>query len=153
MAYVHSVLQPGETIKVIGRFHWVIFVRSVLVIIAGALILSFSSKAGQKMTDILVITGWIVVGLGALMFLRAWMKRSMTELSVTNHRVIFKRGFIWRHTVEMNMDKVETVDVGQSILGRILGYGTIRILGTGQGIEGLEKVGSPIELRSAITAR
>ena len=153
MAYVHSVLQPGETVKMIGRFHWVIFVRAVLVAIAGALILAFSSKVGQRMTDILVITGWIVVGVGALMFMRAWMKRSMTELSVTNHRVIFKRGFIWRHTVEMNMDKVETVDVDQSILGRILGYGTIRILGTGQGIEGLSKVGSPIELRSAITAR
>ena len=153
MTYVHSVLQPGETVKMIGRFHWVIFVRAVLVAIAGALILAFSSKAGQRMTDILVITGWVVVGVGALMFMRAWMKRSMTELSVTNHRVIFKRGFIWRHTVEMNMDKVETVDVDQSILGRILGYGTIRILGTGQGIEGLSKVGSPIELRSAITAR
>ena len=58
----------------------------------------------------------------------------MTELSVTNHRVIYKTGFIRRHTVEMNMDKVETVNVDQTILGRILGYGTIHVLGTGQGI-------------------
>ena len=60
-------------------------------------------------------------------------RRWTTELSVTNHRVIYKRGFIRRHTVEMNMDKVETVNVDQSILGRIAGYGTIHVLGTGQG--------------------
>jgi uncharacterized membrane protein YdbT with pleckstrin-like domain len=74
-------------------------------------------------------------------------------MAVTNHRVIYKRGFIRRHTVEMNMDKVETVDVDQSLLGRILGFGTIRVLGTGQGIETLNRIGSPILLRNAITAR
>jgi uncharacterized membrane protein YdbT with pleckstrin-like domain len=66
--------------------------------------------------------------------------------------VIYKRGFIWRHTVEMNMDKVETVNVDQSILGRILSYGTIHILGTGQGIESLHGIGSPVAVRNAITA-
>jgi len=53
----------------------------------------------------------------------------------------------------MNMDKVETVNVDQSILGRILGYGTIHVLGTGQGIEGLSRIGRPITVRNAITAR
>jgi len=66
--------------------------------------------------------------------------------------VIYKTGFIRRHTVEMNMDKVETVDVDQSILGRLLGFGTIRVRGTGQGIESLRGIGDPIGLRNAITA-
>jgi len=78
--------------------------------------------------------------------------RTITELAVTNHRVIYKCGFIRRHTVEMNMDKVETVNVDQSLLGRLLGFGTIRVLGTGQGLERLRQVASPIELRNAITA-
>jgi uncharacterized membrane protein YdbT with pleckstrin-like domain len=77
----------------------------------------------------------------------------MTELSVTNHRVIYKSGFIRRHTVEMNMDKVETVNVNQSILGRLLGYGSIQVLGTGQGIGGLRRIAAPLTLRNAITAR
>jgi uncharacterized membrane protein YdbT with pleckstrin-like domain len=69
--------------------------------------------------------------------------------------VIFKKGFIWRNTAEMNMDKIETVDVLQSIPGRLLGYGTIRILGTGGSSGGItvNRIASPIELRNAITAK
>ena len=89
----------------------------------------------------------------AVLFLHAAFTGWATELSVTTHRVIYKRGFIWRYTVEMNMDKVETVNVDQSILGRILGYGTIHVLGTGQGIEGLRRIARPIAVRNAITAR
>src|SRR5437763_289199 len=97
--------------------------------------------------------GWLLLVVAGIIFLGAWFRRSITELSVTNHRVIYKSGFIRRHTVEMNMDKVETVNVDQSILGRILGYGTIHVLGTGQGIEGLSHIASPLALRNAITAR
>ena len=50
---------------------------------------------------------------------------------MTDRRIIYKRGFISRHTEEMNMDKVASVDVDQSILGRILDYGTIHVIGTG----------------------
>ena len=79
--------------------------------------------------------------------------QSTTEFAVTDHRVIYKRGFLRRHTVEMNMDKVETVDVDQSVLGRLLGFGTIHVHGTGQGIENLSRVAAPLRLRNAITAR
>ena len=97
--------------------------------------------------------GWLLLVVAGVIFLGAWFRRLITELSVTNHRVIYKSGFIRRHTVEMNMDKVETVNVDQSILGRLLGYGTIHVLGTGQGIEGLGHIASPLTLRNAITAR
>ena len=53
---------------------------------------------------------------------------------MTDRSIVYKRGFIPRHTVEMNMDKVESVDVDQSILGRMLNYGDITIRGTGLGI-------------------
>jgi len=74
---------------------------------------------------------------------------------VTDKRIIYKRGLINRHTVEMNMDKVATVDVDQSILGRLLDYGSIRILGTGgaHGIERLDRIASPVSLRNAIDVR
>jgi len=91
--------------------------------------------------------------LALLAFLQASFRRSITELAVTDHRVIYKRGFLRRHTVEMNMDKVETVDVDQSVLGRLLGFGSIRVLGTGQDIENLDRVAAPLQLRNAITAR
>jgi uncharacterized membrane protein YdbT with pleckstrin-like domain len=68
--------------------------------------------------------------------------------------VIYKRGFIKRYTAEMNMDKVESVDVNQSIMGRLLGYGSIEIRGTGgQGIKQLDRIADPIGTRNAITAK
>ena len=64
-------------------------------------------------------------------FVHAWFMRWITEIAVTDRRIIYKRGFINRHTEEMNMDKVASVDVDQSILGRMLDYGTVHVLGTG----------------------
>ena len=56
---------------------------------------------------------------------------------MTDRRIMYKRGLIRRHTVEMNMDKVESVDVDRSILGRVLNCGDITIRGTVVGIEPL----------------
>ena len=71
---------------------------------------------------------------------------------MTSRRVIYKRGFIKRYTAEMNMDKVESVVVTQSILGRVLGYGTIHVRGTGEGIEHLHDIRAPLALRNCIIA-
>jgi uncharacterized membrane protein YdbT with pleckstrin-like domain len=76
-----------------------------------------------------------------------WM---ITEIAVTNRRVIYKKGLVRLHTNEMNMDKVESVQVNQSVLGRMLDFGTVRILGTGEGLEALQTVAGPIALRNSI---
>ncbi len=98
----------------------------------------------------------------------AWFKRWTTEIAVTDKRIIYKTGFINRHTEEMNMDKVSSVDVDQTFWGRIFDFGTIRIIGAGGagrrdeddnekelklGIERLDMIGSPIKLRNAIDVR
>ena len=153
VAYVHSVLQPGETIKAIGRLHWINYFRAILLAAVAALLLLYGEQDASKLGRSATYIGWLVLALAVVLLLGAWFTRQMTELSVTNHRVIYKTGFVRRHTVEMNMDKVETVDVDQSIAGRILGYGTIHVLGTGQGIEGLRRIARPIAVRNAITAR
>lgn len=152
MAYVNSVLQPGETVKVIGRMHWTIFLRPLLLGAFAALLLMYGAHDETQVGKIVTYAGWLALAIAALLFFAAWFRRSTTELSVTTHRVIYKRGFIWRRTAEMNMDKVETVNVDQSIVGRIFGYGTIQVLGTGQGFESLHGIGSPIAVRNAITA-
>jgi PH (Pleckstrin Homology) domain-containing protein len=69
--------------------------------------------------------------------------------TVTNRRVIYKKGFIWRRTNETNMDEVESEQVNQSILGRMLDYGTVTILGTGEGFETVRTIAGPIKLRTA----
>jgi uncharacterized membrane protein YdbT with pleckstrin-like domain len=69
---------------------------------------------------------------------------------VTNRRVIYKKGLIRLKTNEMNMDKVESVQVAQSVLGRMFDYGTVKILGTGEGLETLHTIATPIKLRNSI---
>ena len=71
---------------------------------------------------------------------------------MTDRRVIYKRGLLSRHTVEMNVGKIETVDVEQGLGGRLWNYGTVLIYGTGSGFEPLVGIGAPIQIRNAIVA-
>jgi uncharacterized membrane protein YdbT with pleckstrin-like domain len=80
----------------------------------------------------------------------ALIRRWTTEIAVTDRRIILKRGFIRRHTVEMNMQKVESVDVDQTRMRRIFGCVTIR--GIGSSFENLSMVDSRLKLRTTITA-
>jgi uncharacterized membrane protein YdbT with pleckstrin-like domain len=155
MSYTKSVLQPNEQIVMIGRLHWVIYIQAILILIVGTiLVIAEIVMTSDTFRTVVVWSTVIVFGGGFLISLvHAWFIRWITEFAVTNRRVIYKRGFITRHTAEMNMDKVESVDVDQSMLGRMLGYGTIHVLGTGQGIEHLHRIANPIALRNAIIAK
>jgi uncharacterized membrane protein YdbT with pleckstrin-like domain len=84
---------------------------------------------------------------------RAWFRRWTTETDVTNRRVVHKEGFIKRDTFEMSLDKVESVDVSQSIMGRLLDYGDVTILGVGEGKKAIKTIAAPLAFRNFITAR
>ena len=73
-----------------------------------------------------------------------------SEFAITNKRVIVKMGLIRRQTLELNLQRVESVSVSQSILGRILGYGTITIIGTGGTKEPFHRIAHPLEFRKAV---
>ena len=75
------------------------------------------------------------------------IKRLTSEYVITNKRIIIKTGLISRHTLEMNMPKIETINVEQSIFGRIFDYGTITIIGTGGTKEAFEYIKDPLEFR------
>ena len=95
-----------------------------------------------------------VAGLAALYWTAtAWFHRWTTETDVTNMRVVHKAGFIKRRTFEMRLDKVESVDVNQSVLGRLLNYGDLTIQGVGEGTETISTIASPLAFRNAITTR
>src|SRR5208337_2390526 len=98
----------------------------------------------------LIIVAFILIVLGVMSFVRSWLMRVTTEIVVTDRRIIHKVRWLARRTEEMNMGKVETVDVSQSVIGRILGYGKVLIRGTGGSWEPLMFVASPLELRNAI---
>ena len=78
--------------------------------------------------------------IGVVLLIQEWFRWWITEIAVTNRRVIYKKGLIRRQTNEMNVDKVESVQINQSILGRLLDYGDVTILGTGEGFETLRTI-------------
>lgn len=155
MTYLKHILQPGENVVFDGHLHWIIYRKAIFFLICTLLAVAaavYFRNTNFRWTAALALI--LVFGLLTLLFaIHAWWRSFTTEIAVTTSRVIYKSGFIQRRTAEMNMDKVESVDVVQSLLGRILGYGTVNIRGTGASIEQLEHIAHPLELRNAITAR
>lgn len=72
-----------------------------------------------------------------------------SEFAVTNKRVIMKVGLVARRVLELNLHKIESVNVDQSLLGRILGYGTITVIGTGGTRETFDRIANPLAFRKA----
>ncbi|HNQ36857.1 MAG TPA: PH domain-containing protein [Prolixibacteraceae bacterium] len=81
------------------------------------------------------------------LFIYPLVLRKTSEFVITNMRVIIKKGWISRYTFEMNLNKIETVNVDQSFWGRIFGFGTITIIGTGGTREEAENISKPLEFR------
>jgi uncharacterized membrane protein YdbT with pleckstrin-like domain len=154
MRYVRRVLQPGETIVYAARLHWVVYLRTIVLLTICILLVAVAVTTSdhQNVSLALGIAAIIFALLGLSAGLRAFIRRTTTELAVTDHRVIYKAGLLARHTIEMNRDKVESVDVDQTLLGRIFGYGTVTVRGTGGSLEPLRNIGDPLTFRSRITA-
>jgi uncharacterized membrane protein YdbT with pleckstrin-like domain len=153
--YIDENLQPGEKVLYSTNAHWIFFLPAVLlwILVAVFLVLSGMVPVGSA----LVLVCWALATIVALIALyktvTAWFHRWTTETDVTNLRVVHKTGFINRQTFEMSLDKIESVDVDQSIPGRVFGYGNVTITGVGKSEEKLKMVASPLAFRNAITAR
>ena len=127
-SYVDSSLTPGERVIYIGKISvWSLFPYLFLG----------------------VLTIWIF-GLGILFFLYALTRYVTTELAVTNKRIIAKSGLISRETMELNLAKVESVQVHQGIWGRLLSFGSIVVSGTGNSQAPIHSIARPIEFRQAL---
>jgi uncharacterized membrane protein YdbT with pleckstrin-like domain len=152
MSYVQQVLQPEETVRFHTTVHWSIFLSAIISVLIGLAFVVWHYM--DQKANLLLLIGAMVFGVtGVVLAVAAWLKRFGTEVAVTDRRVIYKRGLIQRHTVEMNLDKVESVDVDQSLVARLLGYGTVTIRGTGQAIEPIRDMADPLRFRGAILAR
>jgi uncharacterized membrane protein YdbT with pleckstrin-like domain len=150
MRYIERILQPGENLLYRTRIHWIIYLPAAMLLVVAVVALS---RAGPSHGMNWVLVAGLCAAIGALSGISAWIKRWTTEIDVTDRRIVYKRGLIRRHTVEMNMDKVESVDVDQTVLGRLLNFGNVTIRGTGAGIEPLFNVEAPLQFRNHVTAR
>jgi uncharacterized membrane protein YdbT with pleckstrin-like domain len=150
MSYVQRVLQPGEVVRYVGSLHWMIYLPGLIFMLAALVTIGWAElgAGGSKFWEV-VAALFAIVALGLV--IPEWFTWWTTEIAVTNHRIIYKTGLIRRDTFEMMMDKVESVDVDQSILGRFLDFGDVTVRGTGTGFEPLLRIAHPIELRNHIT--
>jgi uncharacterized membrane protein YdbT with pleckstrin-like domain len=128
MTYIEKTLSSEESVQSLFKLHWMAW---------------------------LPLAGWLLLalptfGITLLMAGYEYLRLKCVEQGVTNRRVIFKKGIIGRHTEEMFLNSVETVEIRQSILGRILGYATIMV--TGRGVSDLELkcMQQPLEVKRAI---
>jgi uncharacterized membrane protein YdbT with pleckstrin-like domain len=152
--YIDDILQPGEKVLYSTNAHWIFYWPAIVAWIVAAVLLVLSRATIADGIVLLCLAGSGVAALAALYWtFTAWFHRWTTETDVTNLRVVHKTGFIKRRTFEMSLDKVESVDVNQSILGRLLNYGDVTILGVGEGKETIRTIASPLAFRNFITAR
>ena len=152
--YIDEILQPGERVLYSTNAHWIFYFPAIVAWIAALAFLVLMPQATADGLRVLCLIAAGVVALAALYWtIKGWFHRFTTETDVTNLRVVHKTGFIKRRTFEMALDKVESVDVDQSILGRILNYGDVTIRGVGEGIEKITTVDTPLAFRSSITTR
>ena len=152
--YIDDILQPGERVLFSTNAHWIFFLPAIATWIATVVFLVLSRMVDTEGLIVLYLALAAVAGLAALYWTAtAWFHSWTTETDVTNMRVIHKTGFIKRRTFEMSLDKVESVDVNQSILGRIMNYGDVTIQGVGEGTQTISTIARPLAFRTAITTR
>ncbi|UCE65946.1 MAG: PH domain-containing protein [Candidatus Zixiibacteriota bacterium] len=138
MGYVESNLMSGEKIIRISKLHWAIFIWPIIWVILGILFIAVP------------ILGGFFILIGVVTLLLAFIDYSTSEFGVTDKRVIAKLGFIRRTSLEILHTKVESIQVDQSIMGRLLGFGTIIVRGTGGSKDPFRKIPDPMEFRKIV---
>ena len=153
MGYIEKHLISGETVLYQTRLHSIAVLGPLLL----ALLLAatggfcfYESMADKQSTadpKVFSVAGLVLLILAVLLGAAAIMKRNATEMVVTSRRVLIKTGILSRRTVEMLLTRVESIVINEPFLGRMLGYGTIVIRGTGGTPEPFDLVANPNEFR------
>lgn len=152
--YIDDILQPGEKVLYSTNAHWIFHLPGIIAWIVAAGFLVLSRTVLDESLILVCLAAAAISALVALYFtLRAWFHRWTTETDVTNLRVVHKTGFITRRTFEISIDKVASVNVFQSIMGRIFNYGDVKIESMGEAEETIKTIAAPLQFRSTITAR
>ncbi|HXS06323.1 MAG TPA: PH domain-containing protein [Rhizomicrobium sp.] len=163
MSYIDKSLGDGETVIARARFHWLYNLSAWLQLLLPAIVLvvvlSWAGEQPNFMTTsnpmtwlVAVVAIWLLLGLIA--FFRMMIRKWTTEIGVTSHRFVEKYGALSMRTNEIALPNIEGVKVHQSMMGRMLGYGTLRIEGTGVDAVNTPDIADPVGFVRAIqTAR
>jgi len=159
LSYVEKHLIPGELVQYQTKLHWIVMLGhaalAVLLdllaigVVIGWAVLGTKAKGSSIPAAVyLFALACFVIG-GALFFIGI-LKRNATEMAVTNKRVIVKTGIVDRRTIEILLSRIESVAVEEPALGRLMGYGTVIVRGTGGTPEVFSKIYHPLEFREQV---
>jgi uncharacterized membrane protein YdbT with pleckstrin-like domain len=151
--YIEQILQPNEKVLYSTKIHWMVYMPAIFAWLVAIAFFAFARGPIDGINIVWLGLSGVSAAVGLYWSFRAWFRRRTNETDVTNLRVVHKEGFIRRDTFEMNLDKVESVDVRQSIPARIFNYGDVTIRGIGEGDKDIQMIASPIQFRNHITAR
>ena len=153
MSYIDEIVTGDE--KVLYRGH-VSLLSLIGTFFLGGLRIALASAPHIAVTASpdalggLTVAGIVVGLIGLLIIVAGLIKRASTELAVTNRRVIAKFGLVSRRTMELNLSKLESIRVDQSVAGRIFNYGSVVVVGTGASLEPIPFIAAPIAFRQAV---
>ena len=164
MGYVDRNLVPGETLLYRTRHHWLVLLGpliggSSLLVPGLALLMEAIDKrdsAGLAVGSatispkVMAIAGAVLVVAAIITFTYGVAKRNATEMAVTNRRVLIKSGMGSRRTLDLMLSRVESIGVEESAVGRMLGYGSVIVRGTGGTPEPFLMIAHPQEFRRAV---
>mgnify|MGYP000310981991 CR=1 FL=1 len=153
MSYVKKNLSTGEEIIYTAKIHWIIYINGLILTAIGLGFIFWIQTIDfidESLAPVFTFVGGIIVLIGALNLLAAFIKRISTELVVTSMRVIAKFGLIRRNTVELNYSKIESIEVSQSIFQRIVNSGTLVVNGTGQAGTPIPNIDEPLVFRNKV---
>lgn len=139
MSYIDDNLIANEQIIARAKVHWFVFAPAALMVA-----LSFASYG------LYGGTAFVFALIGIPFALYAFFLYIATELAVTNKRVIAKYGFIMRKTFELNISRVESLNIDQSVIGRLLDFGDISVNGVGSAATPFRCIAAPLKLRRAL---
>jgi uncharacterized membrane protein YdbT with pleckstrin-like domain len=149
MSYVKNNLLPNEHVTYWAKLHWIIYLWPITLLLVAVAVAALVGAAG-------IHGGWIASAVVAAIALVSCLPPAIDSLSsefaVTNTRVLIKVGLIRRHSLELLLQKVEGIGVDQTFAGRILGYGTITVTGTGGTRESFQRISRPLEFRRHVQA-
>ena len=144
MGYVDDHLLPTERIMHRTRLHKIAYLGPMLLALALMAGGVFALSAGQSLIAVAAFV------LALIPLISAYIADTSSEFAVTDKRVIIKVGFIQRRTLETMLGKVEGIEVSQGILGRLLDFGSITVIGTGSTRELFANIARPLEFRRQV---
>lgn len=161
LSYVEKHLIAGETLQYQTKLHWIVMlghavIAAVLILIGAALLITPWSSVNGGSASLAPVLRWAGAAstlIGAIFFVVGLVRRGATVMALTNKRVIVKTGLASRRTIELLLSRIESIAVEEPAVGRMLGYGTVVIRGTGGTPEVFEKISHPLEFREQVQSQ